>query len=75
MVGKCKIVLYDFMRNILEYIQKGTVTAAIGQDPFRQGHDPLIYIYNNVMAGELPPNEYMWTRIDVVDRNNIADYI
>ncbi len=75
MVGRCKIVLYDFMRNILEYIQKGTITAAIGQDPFRQGHDPLIYLYNNVLTGELPPSQNMWTRIDVVDRNNIADYI
>jgi len=75
LVGKTKIVLYDFMRNILESISKGIVTAAIGQDPFRQGHDPVIYLYNNVVAGELPPSTNMWTRIDVVDRNNVDNYL
>lgn len=75
LVGKTKIVLYDFMRNILEYIKKGTVTAAIGQDPFRQGHDPVIYLYNNIVGGQLPPSENMWTQIDVVDKNNVGNYL
>lgn len=75
LVGKTKIVLYDFMRNILEYIAKGTVTAAIGQDPFRQGHDPIIYLYNNIVGGQLPPSDNMWTRIDVVDKNNVGNYL
>ncbi len=74
-VGTTKIILYDFMRNILEYIAKGTVTAAIGQDPFRQGHDPIIYIYNNVVAGQVPPSENLWTRIDVVDKDNVNNYL
>ena len=75
LAGKIKVVLYDFMRTNLENIKKGSVTAAIGQDPFRQGHDPIIYLYNNVVAGELPPSENMWTKIDVVDRTNVSNYI
>ncbi len=74
-VGKTKIVLYDFMRNILEYIKKGVVTCAIGQDPFRQGHDPVIYLYNKVVKGINPPSEQMWTRIDVVDRDNVDNLL
>lgn len=73
--GQTKIVLYDFMRNNLESISHGVVTAAVGQDPFRQGHDPIIYLYNNIVAGELPPSDNMWTKIDVVDRNNVSNYL
>ncbi len=74
-VGKTKIVLYDFMRNILEEIKKGVVTCAIGQDPFRQGHDPVIYLYNNIVKGIKPPSEHMWTRIDVVDIDNVDNLL
>lgn len=73
--GRTKIVLYDFMRDILEYIQKGVVTCAIGQDPFRQGHDPVIYLYNYIVGGQRPPSEQMWTRIEVVDKENVGNLI
>lgn len=75
LAGKTKIFLYDFMRNILEYIAKGTVTGSVGQDPFRQGHDPCIYLYNNIVEGILPPSDNMWTRIDVVDKSNVGNYL
>ncbi|MCR5421403.1 MAG: substrate-binding domain-containing protein [Lachnospiraceae bacterium] len=75
LTGKVKVVLYDFMQEILEAISKGSVTAAIGQDPFRQGHDPIIYLFNNAMNGELPPEKNMWTRIDVVDKSNVGNYL
>ena len=73
--GKTKIVLYDFMRDILEYIKKGVVTCAIGQDPFRQGHDPVIYLYNYIVKRQTPPSDYMWTRIDVVDIDNVDNLL
>ena len=73
--GKTKIVLYDFMRDILEYIQKGVVTCAIGQDPFRQGHDPVIYLYNYIVKRQTPPSDHMWTRIDVVDIDNVGNLL
>ena len=75
LTGKVKVVLYDFMKDNLEAISKGSVTAAIGQDPFRQGHDPIIYLFNNAMTGEVPPEKNMWTKIDVVDKNNVANYL
>lgn len=74
-VGKTKIVLYDFMKDILEYIKKGVVTCAIGQDPFRQGHDPVIYLYNYIVKRQAPPSDHMWTRIDVVDIDNVDNLL
>lgn len=74
-VGKTKIVLYDFMQDILQYIKKGVVTCAIGQDPFRQGHDPVIYLYNYIVKRQAPPSDHMWTRIDVVDIDNVDNLL
>ena len=75
LAGKVKIVVYDFVRANLEAISKGIVTAAIGQDPFRQGHDPVIYLYNNAMTGEVPPEKNMWTKMDIVDKSNVGNYL
>ena len=75
LTGKVKIVLYDFMKNILEYIQKGVITCAIGQDPFRQGYDPVIYLYNYITEGQRPSSEHMWTRIDIVDIENVGNLL
>ena len=74
MKGKVKAIVYDFMPSTLKALKDGYVTGTIGQDPFRQGHDPVIYLYNKIVAGINPPEEYMWTRIEVVDAANV-DYM
>lgn len=73
--GKIKVVCYDFTSEAIDNIKKGYITSAIGQDAFSQGHDPVIYIYNYIVSGEKPPQEKIWTRLDVVDSNNINNII
>ena len=75
MVGKVKIICFDFDEEISKLIKEGIVYAAIGQDPFGQGHDPIIYIYNYLVANVKPESEVIWTRTDVVDKNNVDDLI
>ncbi len=73
--GKTKIVCFDFNKEIFEYIKEGIIYAAIGQDPFGQGHDPIIYIYNYIVGNITPESDIIWTRTDVVDKNNVDDLI
>jgi len=73
--GKTFVVCFDYNKEIYEYIRKGTIAAAIGQDPFGQGHDPIIYLYNMLVTGEKPENEIIWTRLEVVDQNNVDDLL
>ncbi|MDQ2086599.1 substrate-binding domain-containing protein [Herbivorax sp. ANBcel31] len=75
MVGKVKIVCFDFDKEIFELIKEGIIYAAIGQDPFGQGHDPIVYLYNYLVTNEKPESEVIWTRTDVVDKNNVDDLI
>ena len=73
--GKVKCVVYDIDADTLNYIKKGALTATIGQDPFGQGHDPIIHIYNYLVTKEKPLSEKLWTRIDVIDKENVDNFL
>lgn len=75
LTGKVRVVCFDHDQRTLEYIKKGIIYAAIGQDPFGQGHDPVIYLYNYLAAGQKPPAESIATRMDTVDSRNVNDLI
>lgn len=73
--GKTKIVCFDHNKEIFEAIRDGIIYASIGQDPFGQGHDPIIYLYNYLVAGQKPPRDHIPTRFDIVDRNNVDNLL
>jgi len=73
--GKTFVVCFDYNKEIYEYIRKGIIIAAIGQDPFGQGHDPIIHLYNMLITGKKPENDVIWTRLEVVDKNNVNDLL
>lgn len=70
-----KLVMFDHSQKIFEYIKKGIIVAAIGQDPFGQGHDPIIWMYNTIVTGQPMPAEIMKCRSNVVDQNNVDSLI
>ncbi|HKM35305.1 MAG TPA: substrate-binding domain-containing protein [Lachnospiraceae bacterium] len=74
---KNKVITVGFDENpeILTYINKGIVYATIKQDPFGQGHDPIIWLYNHLVTGEPFPRENMGCRLSVVDRENVDSLI
>ncbi|TYQ14874.1 UNVERIFIED_CONTAM: methyl-accepting chemotaxis protein/ribose transport system substrate-binding protein [Acetivibrio alkalicellulosi] len=75
LVGKTRIVCFDFNQEVFEFIKEDIIYAAIGQDPFGQGHDPIIYLYNYLVSNEKPERDIIWTRTDVVDKHNVNDLI
>ena len=66
-----QMVVFDHSQEIFRYIRKGIIAAAIGQDPFGQGHDPIIYMYNSIVTGQPLPSTNMKCRLNVVDRSNV----
>lgn len=72
---KISLIVFDHSQEIFKYIRKGIIKAAIGQDPFGQGHDPIIYMYNCIVTGEPLPNTNMKCRVNVVDGNNVNTLI
>lgn len=72
LVGKVKIVCFDYDKEVLDLIRKGIIYAAIGQDPFGQGHDPIISMYNYLVTGE-KPDSISYTRTELIDIRSVTD--
>ncbi len=73
--GKTVLIAYDHSQDIFNYIKKGVIAAAIGQDPFGQGHDPIVWMYNHCVAKEPIPQEFMACRLSVVDKDNVENML
>lgn len=72
---KAKLVVYDHSQAIFQFIKKGIIVAAIGQDPFGQGHDSVVWMYNSLVTGEPLPSEFMKCRSSVVDKTNVDNLL
>ena len=72
---KVSLVVFDHSNDIFAYIKKGIIAAAIGQDPFGQGHDPIVWMYNSIVTKKKLPSEIMKCRINVVDKSNVDSMI
>ena len=72
--GEVFVVSFDFVDETMEYVQQGVIYATIGQNPYAQGHDPAIRLFNYLVAGELPPCARLVTEAAVVTAENIDQY-
>ncbi|HDQ46423.1 MAG TPA: hypothetical protein ENN17_13145, partial [bacterium] len=72
--GQVKIVGHDLTDETMRYLARGVITATLGQDPYAQGHDPLIHLYNHLVAGWTPQVPRLLTRMDVVTGDNYRDF-
>ena len=72
--GRIKLVGHDLVDETMQYLAQGIVTVTIGQDPFAQGHDPVIHLFNHLVAGWNPPAPRLLTNMDVVTPENYRQF-
>ena len=72
--GKIKIISFDFVDETMAYVQTGVITGTIGQDPYAQGHDPAIRLYNLIVGGVQPSCGRLLTKSDFVTKDNISNF-
>lgn len=73
--GKVKAVVFDHNDEIFEYIKKGVIAAAIDYEPFSQGYEPIILMYNHLVAGyRLDPTEIK-CKSSIVTEANVNDLV
>lgn len=75
LTGKVVVLGYDENEEIYNYIKKGIIYSTICQDPFGQGHDPSVWLYNHLVTGEPFPKEHMSCRLSVIDRESVDNLI
>jgi len=71
LTGKVGVVCYDHIPENLEYIRSGEIVAAVAQDPFGQGFDSNVYLYNYLVAGQKPPADFLPVKLDVCTPGNV----
>jgi len=71
---KVKIVGHDVLKDSMGYVVQGVITATLSQDPFAQGYDPMIHLFNHIVAGWAPPTVRLLTRMEMVDKTNYHQF-
>jgi len=72
--GHVKVIGHDLVDDTMRDIQSGAIEATLGQDPFAQGHEPVIHLFNHLAAGWQPPVPRLLTNLDVVTRENYQHF-
>jgi methyl-accepting chemotaxis protein len=72
--GQVRIVAHDFADDTMRCVKKGVITAALGQDPYAQGHDPAIHLFNHLVAGWQPPSPRLHTRLELATTDNCDSF-
>jgi methyl-accepting chemotaxis protein len=74
LAGKIKIICHDLAAEVMPYLTKGVISATLSQDPFGQGHDPVIHLFNHLAAGWQPSESRLLTAMDLVTASNCDQF-
>ncbi len=72
LIGKIKLFCFNYNDETANLIKKGIVHKVFREDPFGQGHDPIIHLYNYLVAKKVPES-FTYTRTEVIDRYSVGD--
>jgi methyl-accepting chemotaxis protein len=75
--GKLKVIKtisHDLTESIAAGINSAEITANITQDPFIQGYDTVIHLFNHLAAGWKPTTPRLLITPRIVSRENLADH-
>ncbi len=73
--GSIKVICFDFFPETIDMLKNGTVSAAIGEDPYNQGYQTIKILYEFIVDSRKPPSDSVYTRIDIGLRGNIDSLV
>lgn len=73
-VGEVKIIAHDLTAETMRYVIEGVISATGGDNPFAQGHDPVIHLYNYLMNDWRPTTPRLLIDMVMVDKKNYHNY-
>jgi methyl-accepting chemotaxis protein len=72
--ARIKIVTHDLAADTMSYLARGVIAATFSQNPFAQGHDPVILLYNYLLTKEAPVIIRHLTLLEEVTRATYAEH-
>ena len=73
-LGKIRLIGHDLSDENALLIQQGIISANISEDPFIQGYDPVIHLYNALVAKWKPSTPRLLIEPKIVSKENLNDY-
>jgi len=74
LAGRVPIICYDLADQTMSFVAEGVIAATVGQDPYAQGHDTAIHLFNHLVVGWQPPEQRLLTAMDVVTSSNCGQF-
>lgn len=68
--GRVRIIGNDLTPAIRDYLERGVLTATIGQQPFEQGYQAIRLLFDHHVDGTLPPDRTL-THNEIVIAENL----
>jgi ABC-type sugar transport system substrate-binding protein len=72
--GSVVLVGHDLNEEYCDLIRDNTITAVVCQEPFYQGYYPVKILLDYAIDSIMPPTSEVFTRLEVVMRENLAYY-
>jgi methyl-accepting chemotaxis protein len=72
--GKIRIVTHDITKETVQYLKLGIISATLSQNPYIQGYNPVIHLYNYLATKEKPLVARLLTNLEEVNINNYLKY-
>jgi diguanylate cyclase (GGDEF)-like protein len=72
--GKIAVIGHDILEGTIAGLQAGLISAVVTQDPFGQGHDTVVHLFNAIAHGWRPLDPRIITQSSVVTRENYHDF-
>jgi methyl-accepting chemotaxis protein len=74
LAGRLKIISHDLTEDVVPYVQNGMISVTVSQDPFAQGYDTAIHLFNHLVAGWKPTESRLLTAMDEITRANLDQF-
>ncbi|RPJ05181.1 MAG: sugar ABC transporter substrate-binding protein, partial [Spirochaetaceae bacterium] len=68
------IVCHDLTDETMSMVKKGVIKATLSQNPFVQGYNPVLYLYNFLVTKQPLPVNRLLTHIELITPENYREY-
>lgn len=68
------VICHDVVEGTIAGIESGAIAATVTQDPFGQGYDTPIHLFNALAHGWRPPEPRLITESELVTRDNCRQF-
>ena len=73
--GQIKLVCHDMLPEVIPYIEDGTIQFTVCQDPYTQGYEPMMLLYQVAIQHQTLSKVYYYTSLQIVTLGNLHNYM